>query len=190
MHEQRDQQQDQQQIREQDLQLRELYQQVIIDHGRHPRNFRVVEGYSHYAEGYNPVCGDRLQLYLRLGPGPDPVIEDVAFVGQGCAISMASASMLTESLKGKTEVAARDLFQRFHALVTDAGESPAALGKLRVLAGVKAFPSRIKCATLAWHTLVSALDQPGDGDSQGSENKGSDSQGSENQGSQARVSTE
>ncbi len=181
MHEQRDQQQDQQQIREQDLQLRELYQQVIIDHGRHPRNFRVVEGYSHYAEGYNPVCGDRLQLYLRLGPGPDPVIEDIAFVGQGCAISMASASMLTESLKGKTEVAARDLFQRFHALVTDAGETPAAgLGKLRVLAGVKAFPSRIKCATLAWHTLVSALDQPGDGDSPGSEN----------QGSQTRVSTE
>ena len=142
--------------------LRELYQQVIIDHGRHPRNFRVPEGYSHSREGYNPICGDRLQLYLMLGPGDEPVIEDIAFEGEGCAISMASASLLTEFLRGKTETEARALFEDFHQLVTgETQPGPEVLGKLRVLAGVRAFPSRIKCATLAWHTLVGALDKGG-----------------------------
>ena len=137
--------------------LRELYQEVIIDHGRRPRNFKVLEGYTHSQEGYNPLCGDRLQLFLLIKPGPEQVIEAASFLGEGCAISMASASLLTESLKGKTQAEAQALFQQFHQLVTGGEQSQTELGKLRVLAGVRAFPTRIKCATLAWHTLLGAL---------------------------------
>ncbi|WP_432470585.1 Fe-S cluster assembly sulfur transfer protein SufU [Amphritea sp. HPY] len=137
--------------------LRELYQEVIIDHGRRPRNFRVLQEYSHSQEGYNPLCGDRLQLFLLIRPGPEPVIEDASFLGEGCAISMASASLLTESLKGKTAAEAQTLFQQFHQLLTGDEAAQSEVGKLQVLAGVRAFPTRIKCATLAWHTLIGAL---------------------------------
>tara|TARA_R110002167_G_scaffold37216_5_gene116739 strand:+ start:156 stop:641 length:486 start_codon:yes stop_codon:yes gene_type:complete len=142
--------------------LRELYQEVIIDHGRHPRNFRVPEQYNHSREGYNPLCGDRLKLFMMIGSGDAPVIEDIAFTGAGCAISMASASLLTEGLKGKTQAEAEALFDHFHGLVTGQQQTGAdGLGKLRVLLGVRAFPSRIKCATLAWHTLMAALSDEG-----------------------------
>ncbi len=145
--------------------LRELYQEVILDHGRHPRNFRVPEQYNYSREGYNPLCGDRLKLFLTIGSGDAPIIEDIAFKGEGCAISMASASLLTEVLKGKTQAEAELLFHHFHALVTGQQQTGAdLLGKLRVLAGVRAFPSRIKCATLVWHTLVAALSDEGRSD--------------------------
>ena len=138
--------------------LRELYQEVIIDHGRRPRNFKVLEGYTHSQEGYNPLCGDRLKLFLLIKPGPTQVIEAASFLGEGCAISMASASLLTESLKGKTLTEAQALFKHFHQLVTgNDKQSQIELGKLQVLGGVRAFPTRIKCATLAWHTLLGAL---------------------------------
>lgn len=139
--------------------LRELYQEVIIDHGRRPRNFKVLKGYTHSQEGYNPLCGDRLKLFLLIKSGAAaPVIEAASFLGEGCAISMASASLLTESLKGKTLTEAQALFQQFHQLVTgDEKEVHTELGKLKVLVGVRAFPTRIKCATLAWHTLLGAL---------------------------------
>ncbi len=143
--------------------LRELYQEVILDHGRRPRHFRAMAHYSHAQESYNPICGDQLMLYLRLAPGAEggaPVIEDIAFQGTGCAISIASASLLCECLRGKTAAEADALFQAFHRLLTE-GTADAAelqpLGKLRVLAGVREFPSRIKCATLAWHALQGAL---------------------------------
>lgn len=140
--------------------LRELYQEVIIDHGRRPRNFKVLEGHTHSQTGYNPLCGDRLQLFLQIRPGPRPVIEEASFQGEGCAISMASASLLTECLKGKTPAEAKALFQQFHQLLTgDDASNREGLGKLQVLAGVRAFPTRIKCATLAWHALLGALDQ-------------------------------
>lgn len=142
--------------------LRELYQEVIIDHGRHPRNFRVPERYNHAREGYNPLCGDRLTLFMMIGPGDPPVIDDIAFKGEGCAISLASASLLTEGLKGKTVAEAQALFEHFHALVTGQQQTAAdGLGKLSVLLGVRAFPGRIKCATLAWHTLMAALSDEG-----------------------------
>lgn len=145
--------------------LRELYQEVIIDHGRHPRNFRVPEQYNHSREGYNPLCGDRLKLFVMIGSGEAPVIEDIAFKGEGCAISMASASLLTEGLKGKTQAEAETLFHHFHASVTGQQQTGLdGLGKLRVLLGVRSFPSRIKCATLAWHTLMSALSDEGRSD--------------------------
>jgi len=139
--------------------LRELYQEVIIDHGRRPRNFGPLPGYNHQAEGFNPLCGDRLTLYLKVVDG---IIDEVRFEGAGCAISTASASLMSESLKGKSEAQAEELFAHFHALLTEADEKQAAhqaesLGKLQVLAGVREFPSRIKCATLAWHTLQAAL---------------------------------
>lgn len=137
--------------------LRELYQEVIIDHGRRPRNFKVLQEYSHSQEGYNPLCGDRLQLFLLIRPGPEPVIEDASFLGEGCAISMASASLMTESLKGKTQAEAQALFQQFHQLLTGDKTAQTEVGKLQVLAGVRAFPTRIKCATLAWHALIGAL---------------------------------
>lgn len=135
--------------------LRELYQEVILDHTKHPRNFRVIENASHDAKGENPLCGDRLSLYVLVEDG---VIRDVSFKGAGCAISTASASMMTEALKGKTEAAAAALFGAFHAVVTgkeDADEDT--LGKLAVFAGVCDYPVRVKCATLAWHTLNAAL---------------------------------
>ena len=135
--------------------LRDLYQEVIIDHGRRPRNFGPLLGHNHHAEGFNPLCGDRLTLYLKVIDG---IIDDVRFEGTGCAISTASASLMCEALKGKSEAQAEALFSAFHALVTGT-EAPdtASLGKLQVLAGVREFPARIKCATLAWHTLRAAL---------------------------------
>lgn len=133
--------------------LRDLYQEVIIDHGRRPRNFGHLAEANRSAEGFNPLCGDRLTLYLKVEDG---IIRAARFQGAGCAISTASASLMTEALPGKTEAEAEALFTGFHALVTDA-QAPADMGKLAVLAGVREFPSRIKCATLAWHTLHAAL---------------------------------
>ena len=134
--------------------LRDLYQEVILDHYRHPHNFGPLAGANRHAEGFNPLCGDRLTLHLKVVDG---VIEAACFEGEGCAISTASASLMTDALKGKTEAEAEALFAGFHALLT--GETPAStmLGKLQVLAGVREFPTRIKCATLAWHTLHAAL---------------------------------
>lgn len=135
--------------------LRELYQEVIFDHNRHPRNQGKPAHVDKISEGFNPLCGDRLTLYI--GFGGDGRISDVGFEGQGCAISTASASLMTESLIGKTEEEAEALFKTFHAVVMGEAEASDALGKLQVLAGVKEFPARVKCATLAWHTLHAAL---------------------------------
>jgi len=135
--------------------LRELYQEVIVDHSRHPRNFHALTGANRQADGHNPLCGDQLHLYLKIEKG---VIQEASFEGSGCAISTASASLLTEFLQGKTEAEAHAMFQCFHhAMMTDVCELDPALGKLLVLMGVKEFPARVKCATLAWHTLESAL---------------------------------
>ena len=138
--------------------LRDLYQEVILDHNRRPRNFRAIENADRHAEGYNPLCGDRLSLYLKV---EDDVIRDASFEGSGCAISKASASMMTDSLKGKTLGEARDLFERFHRMVTrntDLPDDSERLGKLAVFEGVRHYPARVKCASLAWHTLRSAID--------------------------------
>ena len=137
--------------------LRELYQEVILDHSKRPRNFGRLEANNRRARGHNPLCGDILSLYLVIKDG---VVEDVAFEGNGCAISMASASPMTEIVKGKGEAEARELFERFHRLLTsdDADLDPLDLDKLAVFAGVREFPVRVKCATLAWHTLTAALD--------------------------------
>ncbi len=140
--------------------LRDLYQEVILDHYRHPHNFGPLADANRHAEGFNPLCGDRLTLHLRVVDG---VIEAARFEGEGCAISTASASLMTDALKGKTEAQAQDLFASFHTLMTGDEAASAALGKLQVLGGVREFPTRIKCATLAWHTLHAALrqeDQP------------------------------
>ena len=137
--------------------LNELYQEVILDHNRRPHNFRVIDPASAKQEGYNPLCGDRLTLYLTLN---GDVITDAAFQGSGCAISKASASLMTDAIKGKTTDDATALFQAFHAMVTtpmDRDVDDAAVGKLAVLAGVREFPTRVKCASLAWHTLMAAL---------------------------------
>jgi nitrogen fixation NifU-like protein len=136
--------------------LRDLYRQVIVDHSKRPRNQRPLEGANRKVEGYNPLCGDKITIYLKIEDG---AIADISFEGSGCAISTASASLLTESLKGKTLAAAEALFESFHNLLT--GLEPAAeapkLGKLAVFSGVCDYPTRIKCATLAWHTLHAAL---------------------------------
>ncbi len=138
--------------------LRDLYQEVILDHSKRPKNFGELAGANRQAEGYNPLCGDRETVYVRL---EGDVLKDVGFRGQGCAISTASASMMTESLKGKSRGEAEALFERFHDLITGKnGEGrPGApeLGKLTVFSGVREFPVRIKCATLPWHTLKAAL---------------------------------
>lgn len=137
------------------MDLNDLYREVIVDHNRSPRNFRRLEDAPRRADGYNPLCGDKLTLYMQTSGG---VINDVAFEGSGCAISVASASLMTESLKGKTEAEAESLFEKFHALLTDSGdEDDPALGKLTVLAGVRQYPSRIKCAILCWHAMRAAL---------------------------------
>jgi len=137
------------------MELRELYQEIIIDHNRHPRNHRVMEDASTQAQGFNPLCGDKLTVYLQL---EDNIIADISFMGCGCAISQASASLMTEALAGKTIEQAHELFMRFHHMATcDDDISAVALDKLVVLAGVRAFPARVKCATLAWHTLECAL---------------------------------
>ena len=142
--------------------LRDLYQEVILDHSRHPRNFRVLENANYHAEGYNPLCGDRFTIFLR---SDADVLEELSFQGSGCAISTASASLLTECLAGKTRKEAQAAFLRFHEMLTgDPGQVPEAreLGKLAVFAGVCEFPSRVKCATLPWHTLRAALEKKDD----------------------------
>ncbi len=139
--------------------LGDLYQQVIIDHTKSPRNFGKLDPCSHDAEGYNPLCGDQLHVYLQVNE--QGIIEDIKFEGQGCSISTASASLMTESLKGKPMANFERLFDAFHQMATaDLSQEPdqETLGKLAVLAGVKEFPSRIKCATLCWHTLKSAIE--------------------------------
>ena len=141
------------------LDLRDLYQEIIVDHNRKPRNFGKMENATSMAEGYNPLCGDKLNLYLKTEDGR---IDDVSFDGTGCAISVASASLMTESLKGKTFSEAEQIFQDFHKLVTEDTNAPDEitehLGKLAVFAGVREFPTRVKCATLCWHTLHSILE--------------------------------
>jgi nitrogen fixation NifU-like protein len=136
--------------------LRELYQEVILDHGKRPRNLREIPGANHKAEGFNPLCGDRATVYLHL---EGEVVKDVSFVGRGCSISTASASMMTESLRGKTRAEAEALFERFHDLVTGEPVKPGGpdLGKLAVFSGVSEFPVRVKCASLPWHTFKAAL---------------------------------
>lgn len=135
--------------------LRELYQDMIVDHGRRPRNFGPYPEASHQKKGFNPLCGDELTLYLNI---ENEVIVEAKFEGCGCAISMASASLMTEYLKGKRIVDAETVFAQFHQLMTT-GQCDADLGKLAVLSGVNAFPARVKCATLAWHTLNAAIGQ-------------------------------
>lgn len=138
--------------------LRELYQEVILDHSRKPRNFREMAEATRTAVGNNPLCGDRVTVYLRMDG--DRVI-DASFQGQGCAISKSSASMMTDAVKGKTRAEADEMFERFHRMVTSGVPSPddvAILGKLAVFAGVSEFPIRVKCASLAWHTLRAALE--------------------------------
>jgi nitrogen fixation NifU-like protein len=140
--------------------LRDLYQEVILDHNRRPRNFGALPDANRQAEGYNPLCGDRIQVFLHLDGDR---VSGISFEGTGCAISQASASLMTEALKGKTVAEAHALFTSFHELVTRGSDDPGRLGKLAVLAGVREFPIRVKCATLAWHTLEAALahrDQP------------------------------
>jgi nitrogen fixation NifU-like protein len=135
--------------------LRDLYQEVILDHNRHPRNFGTLDDANRKAEGYNPLCGDRIDLTLKVEDGR---VRDIAFQGSGCAISTASASLMTEALKGKTVEEADELFRSFHEMLTTGeGGDPERLGKLAALAGVREFPIRVKCATLAWHALQSAL---------------------------------
>jgi nitrogen fixation NifU-like protein len=134
--------------------LRELYQEVILEHSKHPRNYRALDAANHKAEGFNPLCGDHFTIYADVKDG---TIHDLSFQGTGCAISKASASMMTQSLKGKSAAEAEQLFTRFHDLVTGQGGSADAVGKLAVFAGVSEFPLRVKCATLAWHALRAAL---------------------------------
>jgi nitrogen fixation protein NifU and related proteins len=137
--------------------LNELYQEVILDHNRRPRNFRRIEGASHHAEGYNPLCGDRLTLDVQVDGGR---IADVAFQGSGCAISKASASLMTDAVKGQSVADARDMVTRFQQMVTTPPDQQVEnMGKLSVLAGVREFPVRVKCASLCWHTLKAALDR-------------------------------
>jgi len=142
--------------------LGDLYQQVIIDHTKAPRNFGKLEPCSHDAEGYNPLCGDQLHIYLQISD--DDIIEDVKFEGQGCSISTASASLMTDAMKGKSIKQFEQMFDAFHDMATaDMSATPdeETLGKLAVLAGVKEFPARIKCATLCWHTMKSAIEGSG-----------------------------
>jgi nitrogen fixation NifU-like protein len=138
------------------MDLRELYQEVILDHNKRPRNFRVPDPNNRKAEGYNPLCGDKITIFLYV---EDNLIKDLGFQGTGCAISKASASLMTDALKGKTLDQANALFDRFHALVTGPATQAESdeLGKLAVLGGVREYPMRVKCASLAWHTLKAAM---------------------------------
>lgn len=140
--------------------MRELYQEVILDHGRKPRNFGALEDANREGHGHNPLCGDKLVVRAKVKDG---IVEDLAFDGAGCAISMASASLMTEALKGKPEAEARALFERFHEMVTGDEEVTLEqledLDKLAVFSGVRDYPLRVKCATLSWHTMNAALDQ-------------------------------
>lgn len=137
--------------------LSELYQQVILDHNKKPRNFRKLDHANHSADGYNPLCGDQLTVYLQL---EDEAVKEVSFEGSGCAISKAAASMMTQAVKGKTKPEVEQLFKEFHGMVTgdlDEEIAPNKLGNLKIFAGVREFPVRVKCATLAWHTMHAAL---------------------------------
>ncbi len=141
---------------------RALYEQVILEHNKKPRNFHEMPDANYKVEGYNPLCGDHFTVYVKIN---EDVIEDVSFSGAGCAISKSSASVMTMLLKGKTKKEAEALFLKFHNMVTSSPDSPVneeELGKLRVFAGVREFPVRIKCATLAWHSMLSALDGKGE----------------------------
>jgi nitrogen fixation NifU-like protein len=135
--------------------LQELYQQVILDHSRSPRNFLKLDGANRIAEGHNPLCGDRVTVYLRL---ENDVIRDVSFQGEGCAISKASASMMTDLLKGKTRAEAQKIFEKFRDMVTTGTPNLDELGKLGVFAGVNKFPARVKCAILPWHAISATLE--------------------------------
>jgi nitrogen fixation protein NifU and related proteins len=138
--------------------LKDLYQEAILDHHKKPRNFRMLDRANRHADGFNPLCGDKLSVYIQIENG---IVMDIGFIGSGCAISTASASMMTDCLKGKTEDEARRLFERFHQMVTDRSNpkpDPADLGKLAVFSGVREYPVRVKCATLAWHTMRAALE--------------------------------
>jgi nitrogen fixation NifU-like protein len=135
--------------------LRDLYQDIILEHSKHPRNYRTLEAANHTAEGYNPLCGDHFTIYVDIGDGH---IRDISFQGSGCAISKASASMMTQAVKGKRTDEAEKLFEKFHHVVTGRNSVELNdLGKLAAFAGVSEFPVRVKCATLAWHTLRAAL---------------------------------
>jgi nitrogen fixation NifU-like protein len=137
--------------------LDELYQEVILDHNKSPRNFHAMAGANRKAQGYNPLCGDQVTVYVKLQEG---TIEDISFQGSGCAISKASASLMTSELKGKTEAQAQELFENVHKMLTgecDSSDSTDRVGKLAILSGVCKFPARVKCASLAWHTVNSAL---------------------------------
>lgn len=137
--------------------LSELYQQVILDHNKKPRNFRKLEGANHSAEGFNPLCGDHLTIYIDL---EDNSLKEIAFEGSGCAISKAAASMMTQAVKGKSREQVEELFNDFHSMVTGESDEETEenkLGNLRIFAGVREFPVRVKCATLPWHTLHAAL---------------------------------
>jgi len=135
--------------------LRDLYQEVILDHSKRPQNRRKPDSFTQKAEGYNPLCGDRVTVYLDVRAG---IIEDIAFEGSGCAISTASVSMMTQALRGKPVAEVGKLFERFHALLTGDDEPSPDLGKLAAFSGVREFPVRVKCATLGWHTLKAALE--------------------------------
>jgi nitrogen fixation protein NifU and related proteins len=138
--------------------LSELYQQVILDHNKKPRNFRKLETANHTAEGYNPLCGDQLTIYMNL---EDDRVTDVGFEGSGCAISKASASMMTQAVQGKTREEAQALFEQFHRMVTGELDEEAEenhLGRLKIFAGVRDYPARVKCASLPWHTMHAALE--------------------------------
>ena len=137
------------------MDLRELYQEIIIDHNRNPRNHHEMANATSQARGFNPLCGDKLTVYVQVA---DNIVQDISFVGCGCAISQASASLMTDAMMGKTVAEAHQLFERFHTMLTSDEETPDfSLDKLTVLAGVRTFPARLKCATLAWHTLEAAL---------------------------------
>jgi len=139
--------------------LSELYQQVILDHNKKPRNFRKLENANHTAEGYNPLCGDHLTIYVNVA---DDAVQEIAFEGSGCAISKAAASMMTQAVKGKTREQTEELFKEFHSMVTgelDEETEENSLGNLKIFAGVRDFPVRVKCATLPWHTMQAALNK-------------------------------
>ena len=158
--------------------LSELYQQVILDHNKKPRNFRRMEDANRHAEGYNPLCGDQLTVYLHL---EDEVVRDVSFEGSGCAISKAAASMMTQSVKGKTKQEAETLFGEFHRMVTgelDEGAETHHLGRLTIFAGVRDFPARVKCASLPWHTMHAALNGQGATSTEGAHDPAAGPEGS------------
>jgi nitrogen fixation NifU-like protein len=139
-----------------DIEIADLYQEMVVDHSRRPRNCRRLENVTHQAEGFNPLCGDKVNVYVDVDGG---VVRDVSFEGEGCAISKASASLMTESIKGKSEAEVKKLFSRFRDLVTgNVDGDPTELGKLAVFSGLRGFPTRVKCATLVWHTLRAALE--------------------------------